>query len=570
MFPGIQVFLPEMPFNKFQSISLSVGMNSILFRSTAMKKFTYEPLFSPGPDSTEYQLLSDKHVKVLNCGDLTFLDVSGEGLILLAREAMRRVNFYLRPSHNKQVAEILNDPEASENDRYVARAMLKNAVISAGGQLPFCQDTGTAIVMGWKGQQVLTEGNDPNRLSEGIFQAYQEENLRYSQVAPLDMYREKNTGTNLPAQIEIYSTAGDSYNFLFVSKGGGSANKSFLYQKTKAVLNSEKLLPFLLEKMKSLGTSGCPPYHLAFVIGGTSAEYCLKTVKLATTGYLDGLPASGNELGRSFRDHVMENLLLKESRNLGIGAQFGGTRYLHDVRVIRMARHGASCPIGVGVSCSADRNIKAKINKDGIWLEKMDYDPSQWLLPAENSKEKPPVHINLERPMPEILKELSKHPVKTRVTLTGKLIVARDMAHARLKEILDSGSPLPEYFKNHPVYYAGPAKTPAGMPSGSFGPTTAERMDPYVEEFQANGGSLIMIAKGNRSSQVSEACKKYGGFYLGSIGGPAALLAHDHIRKVSVLDFPEFGMEAVWEIEVEDFPVFILVDDKGNDFYADI
>lgn len=535
-----------------------------------MTKFTYEPSFSPGPDSTDYQLLSDQHVKVLGCGDRTFLDIEEEGLILLAREAMGQVNFYLRHSHNKQVAEILNDPEASENDRYVARVMLKNAVIAAGGQLPFCQDTGTAIVMGWKGQQVLTKSNDHACLSEGIFQAYQEKNLRYSQVAPLDMYREKNTGTNLPAQIEIYSCAGDSYNFLFVSKGGGSANKSFLYQKTKAVLNREKLLPFLVRKMKSLGTSGCPPYHLAFVIGGTSAEFCLKTVKLATTGYLDGLPSSGNELGRSFRDFEMERLLLEESRNLGIGAQFGGTRYLHDVRVIRMARHGASCPIGVGVSCSADRNIKARIDKDGIWLEKMDYDPSQWLLRDDSSEGKLAVRIDLAKPMPEILKELSKHPVKTRIALTGKLIVARDMAHARLKEILDSGSPLPDYFKNHPVYYAGPAKTPKGMPSGSFGPTTAERMDPYVDEFQANGGSMIMIAKGNRSPQVTAACKKHGGFYLGSIGGPAALLAHDHIRKVSVLDFPEFGMEAVWEIEVKNFPAFILVDDKGNDFFADL
>ena len=424
--------------------------------------------------------------------------------------------------------------------------------------------------MGWKGQQVLTKGTDSASLAKGIFEAYQKENLRYSQVAPLDMYKEKNTGTNLPAQIEIYSSDGDSYDFLFISKGGGSANKSFLYQETKAILNREKLLPFLVQKMKSLGTSGCPPYHLAFVIGGTSAEFCLKTVKLATTGYLDGLPSSGNELGRAFRDHEMESLLIEGSRNLGIGAQFGGTRYLHDVRVIRLPRHGASCPIGVGVSCSADRNIKAKINKDGIWLEKMDYDPSSLLLQDKISQEKPPVSIDLSKPMPEILKELSKHPVKTRISMTGKLIVARDMAHARLKELLDAGNPLPDYFKNPPVYYAGPAKTPEGMPSGSFGPTTAERMDPYVDEFQAGGGSMIMIAKGNRSPQVTEACRKYGGFYLGSIGGPAALLAHDHIRKVSVLDFPEFGMEAVWEIEVEDFPAFILVDDKGNDFYAEI
>ncbi len=535
-----------------------------------MTEFAYEPLFSPGPDKTDYQLISDEYVRELECGGRTFLEIDNEGLVLLSREALRQVNFYLRPAHNEQVADILRDPDASENDRYVARAMLKNAVIAAGGKLPFCQDTGTAIVMGWKGQQVLTSGEDAAGISEGIYQSYQEENLRYSQVAPLDMFREKNTGTNLPAQIEIYSSSGNSYSFLFISKGGGSANKSFLYQETKAVLNPEKLMPFLLQKMKSLGTSGCPPYHLAFVIGGTSAEFCLKTVKLATTGYLDGLPSTGNELGRAFRDHALEKRLLEESRSLGIGAQFGGTRYLHDVRIIRLPRHGASCPIGIGVSCSADRNIKAKINKAGIWLEKMDYDPSRWLLQDEVSEEKPPIHIDLSRPMPEILKELSKHPVKTRVALTGKLIVARDMAHARLKEILDSGNPLPGYFKNHPVYYAGPAKTPEGMASGSFGPTTAERMDPYVDEFQANGGSMIMIAKGNRSSGVTAACKKHGGFYLGSIGGPAALLAHDHIRKVTVIDFPEFGMEAVWEIEVENFPAFILVDDKGNDFFAEI
>jgi len=536
-----------------------------------MSEFKYEPLFSKGPDQTEYELLSRKHLKAVDCAGKFFLEIDRQALVMLAREAMRKVNFYLRPAHNRQVADILNDPEASENDRYVARAMLKNAVISAGGKLPFCQDTGTAIVMGWKGQQVLTTGeNDPESISEGIFHAYQEENLRYSQVAPLDMYREKNTGTNLPAQIEIYSTPGDAYEFLFLAKGGGSANKSFLYQETKAVLNRASLLPFLVKKMKSLGTSGCPPYHLAFVIGGTSAEFCLKTVKLATTGYLDGLPSTGTELGRAFRDYEMEGLLLEESRRLGTGAQFGGTRYLHDVRVIRLPRHGASCPIGVGVSCSADRNIKARIDKEGIWLEKMDYNPSQWLLPDNLMDEKEAVRINLERPMPEILKELSRHPVKTRVALNGRLIVARDMAHARIKEIMDSGKPLPDYFKNHPIYYAGPAKTPEGMPSGSFGPTTAERMDPYVDQFQAQGGSLIMIAKGNRSPGVTAACKKYGGFYLGSIGGPAALLAHDHIKKVAVIDFPEFGMEAVWEIEVVDFPAFILVDDKGNDFFADL
>ena len=535
-----------------------------------MTDFRYEPLLTTGPDKTDYQLLSDQYVSLLDLDGKKFLEVRKEGLIMLAREAVRQANFFLRPGHNRQVADILSDPDATENDRYVARALLKNAVIAAGGQLPFCQDTGTAIVMGWKGQQVLTEEDDCSALSEGIFNAYREENLRYSQVAPLDMYREKNTCTNLPAQIEIYSTPGDSYQLLFICKGGGSANKTFLYQETKAILNPETLLPFLVQKMKSLGTSGCPPYHLAFVIGGTSAEYCLKTVKLATSGYLDNLPSSGNELGRSFRDRRLEQLLLEASKKIGIGAQFGGSRFLHDVRIIRMPRHGASCPIGIGVSCSADRNIKARIDKEGIWLEKMDSDPSRWLLSEGEVMDKPPVQIDLKRPMPEILKELSKHPVKTRVSLTGKLIVARDMAHARIREILESGKPLPDYFKDHPIYYAGPAKTPEGMASGSFGPTTAGRMDPYVELFQSNGGSMIMIAKGNRSPQVTEACRKHGGFYLGSIGGPAALLAHDHIRKVSVLDFPEFGMEAVWEIEVEDFPAFILVDDKGNDFFEDL
>ena len=535
-----------------------------------MTDFRYEPLLTTGPDKTDYQLLSDQYVSLLDLDGKKFLEVRKEGLIMLAREAVRQANFFLRPGHNRQVADILDDPDATENDRYVARALLKNAVIAAGGQLPFCQDTGTAIVMGWKGQQVLTEEDDYSSLSEGIFNAYREENLRYSQVAPLDMYREKNTCTNLPAQIEIYSTPGDSYQLLFICKGGGSANKTFLYQETKAILNPETLLPFLVEKMKTLGTSGCPPYHLAFVIGGTSAEYCLKTVKLATSGYLDNLPSSGNELGRSFRDRQLEKLLLEASKKIGIGAQFGGSRFLHDVRIIRMPRHGASCPIGIGVSCSADRNIKARIDKEGIWLEKMDSDPSRWLLSEGEVMDKPPVQIDLKRPMKEILKELSKHPVKTRVSLTGKLIVARDMAHARIREMLESGKPLPDYFKDHPIYYAGPAKTPEGMASGSFGPTTAGRMDPYVELFQSNGGSMIMIAKGNRSPQVTEACRKHGGFYLGSIGGPAALLAHDHIRKVSVLDFPEFGMEAVWEIEVEDFPAFILVDDKGNDFFEDL
>jgi len=534
-----------------------------------MAEFNHQPLFTLGTENTEFQLLTDSYVKRLEIKGKEFLEVDREALRYLAREAMRQVNFFLRPSHNRMVAEILEDPEASENDRFVARAMLRNTIIAAGGTLPFCQDTGTVIVMGKKGQQVLTTGeNDEEALSEGIFQTYQEENLRYSQVAPLDMFKEKNTGTNLPAQIELYATKGDVFEFLFLAKGGGSANKSFLYQETKAVLNPERLLPYLTGKMKSLGTSGCPPYHLAFVIGGTSAEFCLKTVKLATTGYLDSLPVTGNELGRAFRDIEFESLLKQESRKLGIGAQFGGTSYLHDVRVIRLPRHGASCPIGVGVSCSADRNIKARIDRQGIWLEKLDYNPSRWLPEEQLDTDQEPVKISLEKPMPEILEELSQYPVKTRIALTGKLIVARDMAHARIKENLDSGQPLPEYFKDHPIYYAGPAKTPEGMPSGSFGPTTAERMDPYVDLFQAHGGSMIMIAKGNRSEAVTAACKKHGGFYLGSIGGPAALLANDHIRKITQIDFPEFGMEAVWEIEVEDFPVFILVDDKGNDFFS--
>jgi fumarate hydratase class I len=465
------------------------------------------------------------------------------------------------------VAKVLNDPEASDNDKFVARTLLKNAVISAQGKLPFCQDTGTATVIAKKGQFVLTGGDDAAALSAGIFKTYIEESLRYSQTVPLTMYEEKNSGSNLPAQIDIYATPGDEYSFLFVAKGGGSANKTFLFQQTKALLNPKSLEGFLVEKMKTLGTAACPPYHLAFAIGGTSAEACLKTVKLATTGYLDGLPTSGNEFGRAFRDSLLEERLLHAAQECGLGAQFGGRHFAHDVRVIRLPRHGASCPVGMGVSCSADRNMKAKINRHGIWLEQLDENPERWLLEAQEEAPGEAVSIDLNRPIEEILAQLRAYPVKTRLSLTGKMVVARDIAHAKLKERLDRGEGLPEYFKKHPVYYAGPAKTPPGMPSGSFGPTTAGRMDPYVDLFQSQGASLVMIAKGNRSQQVTDACKKHGGFYLGSIGGPAAILAKESIKSVKILDYPELGMEAIWEIEVESFPAFILVDDKGNDFF---
>jgi fumarate hydratase class I len=483
---------------------------------------------------------------------------------------MRNVSFYLRSAHNEKVAKILRDPEASDNDRFVATTLLKNAVISAQGQLPFCQDTGTATVVAKKGQFVLTRGNDSETLSRGIFRAYTEENLRYSQTVPLSMYEEQNSGSNLPAQIDIYATPGDEYTFLFIAKGGGSANKTFLFQETKALLNPETLEGFLEEKMKTLGTAACPPYHLVFVIGGTSAEACLKTVKLASTGYLDSLPTTGNALGRAFRDIELEEKLLSAARRTGLGAQFGGKYFAHDVRVIRMPRHGASCPVGMGVSCSADRNIKAKINRQGIWLEQLDENPEQWLLEQDGQSPDSAVEICLNRPMVEILEELSQLPVKTRLSLTGKMVVARDIAHAKLKERLDRGEGLPDYFKRHPVYYAGPAKTPPGMPSGSFGPTTAGRMDPYVNLFQSQGASMIMLAKGNRSQQVTDACERHGGFYLGSIGGPAAILAKESIKSVKVLDYPELGMEAIWEIDVENFPAFILIDNKGNDFFQQL
>jgi fumarate hydratase class I len=511
--------------------------------------------------------VTGEHVSVERLGDREFLRVRPEALELVASRALRDISFYLRAAHNEQVARILTDPEASANDRFVARTMLENAVVSAEGQLPFCQDTGTAIVMGKKGQYVLTECDDAERLSAGIYRAYTEQNLRYSQVAPLTMYEEKNTGCNLPAQIDLFATPGAEYRFLFIAKGGGSANKTFLYQQTKALLNPESLLSFLVEKMKSLGTAACPPYHLAFAIGGTSAEMCLKTVKLASAGYLDGLPFSGSEGGRAFRDRELEQKMLKAAQECGLGAQFGGKHFAHDVRIVRLPRHGASCPVGLGVSCSADRNVKAKIDRKGVWVEQLDENPARWLQGVVAERETPPVQVDLDVPMSQILARLAQFPVKTRLSLRGRMVVARDIAHAKLKERLDRGEGLPDYFKQHPVYYAGPAKTPPGMPSGSFGPTTAGRMDSYVELFQAAGGSLVMLAKGNRSQQVTDACKKHGGFYLGSIGGPAAILAKDNIKSVKVLDYPELGMEAIWEIEVVDFPAFILVDDKGNDFF---
>lgn len=521
------------------------------------------------PDKTSYYLLTKEHVSVTNFEGQEIIKVSGEGLTLLAQTAFRDVEFLLRPEHQEQVAKILNDPEASDNDKFVALTFLRNSEVSAKGVLPFCQDTGTAIIMGHKGQRVWTEGNDEEALSRGVYNTFVNENLRYSQNAALNMYDEVNTGTNLPAQIDLYATEGDEYNFLCIAKGGGSANKTYLYQETKALLAPDKLEPFLIDKMKSLGTAACPPYHLAFVIGGTSAEVNLKTVKLATAKYYDNLPTEGNELGQAFRDIELENRLKKVSEELGLGAQFGGKYFTHDVRVIRLSRHGASCLVGMGVSCSADRNIKAKIDREGIWIEKLEDNPAR-LIPEEfrQADEDGAVRIDLNRPMSEILAELSKYPVSTRLSLNGTIIVGRDIAHAKLKERIDRGEGLPQYVKDHPIYYAGPAKTPEGYASGSMGPTTAGRMDSYVELLQSHGGSLIMLAKGNRSQQVTDSCKKYGGFYLGSIGGPAALLAQDNIKSLECVEYPELGMEAIWKIEVEDFPAFILVDDKGNDFFA--
>lgn len=531
--------------------------------------FQPQDLFPIVEDNTSYRLLTKEYVSIAKFEDQEILKINPEGLIYLSNEATREVSFYLRTEHIRQIAEILDDPEASDNDKFVAKTLLKNAEVSSKGQLPICQDTGTTIVFAKKGQQVWTGVRDEHYISAGVYKTFVEENLRYSQIVPLNMYDEINSNCNLPAQIEIYATDGIEYNFLFITKGGGSANKSMLYQETKAVLNPKSLENYLIEKMKTLGTSACPPYHLAFVIGGTSAESCLKTVKLATTKYLDNLPSSGNEIGQPFRDRELEQKLLKSAHQTSYGAQFGGKYFALDVRVIRLPRHGASCPIGMGVSCVADRNVKAKINKDGIWIEELEHNPGRF-MPDEFTKESDSsaVKINLNRPMVEILKDLSKYPIATRLLLTGTIIVARDIAHARFKEMIDSGKGVPEYLLNHPIYYAGPAKTPIGKPSGSFGPTTAGRMDTYVELLQSMGASLIMIAKGNRSKMVRDSCKKYGGFYLGSIGGPAAILAEENIKKVECLDFTDLGMEAVWKIEVVDFPAFILVDDKGNDFFA--
>jgi len=539
-------------------------------KSPAKNGFVYSKPFQTGKDDTKYRLVAGakSFVKKAKFAGKPVLVVDPKALTVLAHEAMRDVSFLLRPKHQQQVASILKDPEASPNDRFMATALLRNAVVSARFELPFCQDTGTATVVAWKGQQVWTGADDAEKISKGIWQTYTEENLRYSQTAALNMYDEVNTGNNLPAQIDIYATKGAEYKFLFVAKGGGSANKTILFQETKALLNPASLEAFLVEKMKSLGTAACPPYHIAFVVGGTSAEACLKTVKLASTGYYDSLPTTGDKTGRAFRDPVLEKKLLARAQTLGFGAQFGGKYFAHDVRVIRLPRHGASCPVGMGVSCSADRNVLARIDAKGLWLEELERHPETLLPVHTGAKEHVGiVKIDLDKPMKEILADLSKHPVSTPLALTGRLVVARDIAHAKLKERLDKGQDLPQYFKDHPVYYAGPAKTPKGKPSGSFGPTTAGRMDSYVDLFQSKGGSMVMIAKGNRSQKVTEACQKHGGFYLGSPGGPAALLAEENIRKMEVVEFPELGMEAVFAIDVVDFPAFILVDDKGNDFF---
>jgi fumarate hydratase class I len=535
------------------------------------KPFHYQEAFPLAKEKTEYYLLTDKHVSTASFEGKEMLKVEPEALTMLAQTAMRDCSFLLREEHQQQVAAILADPEASENDKYVALTMLRNAEISAKGILPFCQDTGTATIVAKKGQQVWTGGGDEEALSRGVYNTYTQENLRYSQNAALNMYDEVNTGTNLPAQIDIQAVDGDEYKFLLMAKGGGSSNKSYLFQETKALLNPVTLEKFLTEKMRTLGTAACPPYHIAFVIGGTSADACMKAVKLASTHYYDELPTEGNEFGQAFRDLEMEAKMLKAAQEIGFGAQFGGKYYAHDIRIVRLPRHGASCFVGMALSCSADRNIKAKINKKGVWIEKMEENPGR-LIPESlrNEGEGDAVKINLNRPMKEILAELTQYPVSTRLSLNGTIIVGRDIAHAKLKERLDAGLGMPEYVKNHPIYYAGPAKTPKGMPSGSFGPTTAGRMDSYVDEFQANGGSMVMIAKGNRSKQVTDACAKYGGFYLGSIGGPAAILAEQNIKKVECLEYPELGMEAIWKIEVENFPAFILVDDKGNDFFQQV
>ena len=537
-----------------------------LLNPTIMAEFIYEKPFQVERDTTSYRLLSKDHIKIVEVDNRRILKVDPEALELLAKEAIADVSFYMRTSHLEKLALILKDPEATDNDRFVAYIMLHNTVISAKGDLPWCQDTGTAIVIGKKGEDVWTGVDDAEYLSRGIFTTFKDRNLRYSQLVPYSMFNEKNTGSNLPAQIDIYSNEGNSYEFLFITKGGGSANKSFLYQQSKSMLNEKSLIKFVKEKIQDLGTSACPPYHLALVIGGTSAEATMKAVKEASTGNLDELPTSGSDGGRAFRDLEWEKKIEKICHEYGVGAQFGGKYFVHDVRVIRLPRHAASCPVGLGVSCSADRNIKAKINENGIFLEELEKNPARF-MPAKAPELEKPVEIDLDKPMKEVLAILSKYPVKTRLSLKGTLIVARDIAHARIKQMLDEGKPIPEYFKKYPIYYAGPAKTPEGMVSGSFGPTTAGRMDSYVDLFQRLGGSLIMIAKGNRSRQVIDSCKKYGGFYLGSVGGPAAVLAKENIKSVEVVDFEEMGMEAVRKIYVENMPAFIITDDKGNDFF---
>jgi fumarate hydratase class I len=547
------------------------GQRYVAKEELSMVEFRYQEIFEHGHDHTEYRKLTSDYVSTTMFEGREILKVAPAALALLARTAMDDVSHLLRPKHLQQLTRILDDPEASDNDRFVALELLKNANIAAGHVLPGCQDTGTAIVLGYKGQHVFTPGNDAEALSHGIYQAYQEHNLRFSQMAALDMYTEKNTGTNLPAQIDIYAEPGNEYRFLFITKGGGSANKTFLYQESKALLNPESLLTFVADKLHGLGTSACPPYHLALVVGGLSAELTLKTVKLASCHYLDDLPTTGNALGRAFRDFDLEEKIAKLCADTGIGAQFGGKYFAHDVRVIRLPRHGASCPVGLGVSCSAHRQILGKITREGVFLEQLETNPAQYMPDLQTDERSgAAVKIDLNRPMPEILAELRKHPVATRLSLTGPMVVARDIAHAKLKERLDAGEDLPQYFKDHVVYYAGPAKTPAGYASGSFGPTTAGRMDSYVDLFQRHGGSMVMLAKGNRSPQVREACKTYGGFYLGSIGGPAARLAEHSIKQVDILEYEDLGMEAIWRIEVEDFPAFIVVNHEGKDFYAEL
>jgi fumarate hydratase, class I len=536
-----------------------------------MPDFSYSDLLPTGPDATEYRLLTSDGISVTSALGRDFLQVEPEVLTQLTATAMHDIAHLLRPAHLRQLRSILDDPEASGNDKFVARDLLKNACIAAGGVLPMCQDTGTAIVMGKRGQQVLTDGRDEEHIARGVYDAYTTLNLRYSQLAPITMWEERNTGSNLPAQIEVYATGGDEYKFLFMAKGGGSANKSYLFQETKAILSPARMASFLEEKIRSLGTAACPPYHLAIVIGGTSAEYALKTAKYASAKYLDALPRAGSMTAHGFRDLELEQEVLEITRRAGIGAQFGGKYFCHDVRVIRLPRHGASCPVAIAVSCSADRQATAKINRNGVFLEQLETDPAQYLPePDDTQLADDVIRVDLSRPMDDIRAELSRYPIKTRLALTGPMVVARDIAHAKIAELLDAGEPMPAYLRDHAVYYAGPAKTPEGYASGSFGPTTAGRMDTYVDRFQAAGGSLVMLAKGNRSAAVTAACRDHGGFYLGSIGGAAAKLARDCITKVEVLEYPELGMEAVWRIEVRDFPAFIIVDDKGNDFFGDV